>query len=194
MSEDELLAGPLEPTNESYAVAKIAGIKMCQAYHRQYGFNAISAMPTNLYGPGDNFDLQSSHVLPALLHKFYLARERGDASVPVWGSGKPRREFMYIDDLADALCFLMDSYDDPDIINIGVGSDVSIVELAELVRETVGFTGDIEFDPDMPDGTPRKLMDVSKLDALGWRASTSLEDGVRQTYHWFLDNAIGRPG
>ncbi len=194
MSEDELLAGPLEPTNEAYAVAKIAGIKMCQAYHKQYGFNAISAMPTNLYGPGDNFDLQTSHVLPALIHKFHLARERGDASVAVWGSGRPRREFMYIDDLADALCFLMDSYDDADIINIGVGNDISIVELAELVREIVGFVGEIEFDPDKPDGTPRKLMDVSKLDALGWSASTSLEDGVRQTYRWFLDDAIDRPG
>ena len=188
MSEDELLTGPLEPTNEWYAIAKIAGIKMCQAYQKQHGFNAISAMPTNLYGPGDNFDLETSHVLPALMHKFDLAKRQGDPGVAVWGSGKPRREFMYVDDLADALCFLMQHYDSPEIINIGTGEDISIAALAKLVAEIVGFEGAIEFDPGKPDGTPRKLMDVSKLDGLGWRAATGLEDGIRRTYEWFVAN------
>lgn len=191
MPEDSLLTGPLEPTNEWYAIAKIAGIKMCQAYRKQYGFNAISAMPTNLYGPGDNFNLETSHVLPALIHKFHLAKQNGSADVPVWGSGRPRREFMYVDDLADALCFLMKNYDDAGIINIGVGDDIAISKLAGLVRSIVGFDGEITFDPDKPDGTPRKLLDVSRLQALGWKATTTLEDGIRDTYSWFLDNVTG---
>jgi GDP-L-fucose synthase len=188
MSEDELLAGPLEPTNEPYAIAKIAGVKMCQSYRRQYGFDAICAMPTNLYGPGDNFDLQTSHVLPALIHRFDAAKRNGDASVSVWGSGRPRREFLFVDDLADALCFLMDNYSAPEIINVGVGEDVSIADLAELVGKIVGFSGEILFDPGKPDGTPRKLLDVSRLQDLGWRATTGLEAGIRETYHWFLEH------
>jgi GDP-L-fucose synthase len=194
MSEDELLKGPLEPTNEWYAIAKIAGIKMCQAYHKQYGFNAISVMPTNLYGPGDNFDLQTSHVLPALMHKFDLAKGNDDAFVSVWGSGTPRREFLYVDDLADALCFLMEKYDSPEIINVGVGTDISIAELARLIGDVVGYAGDIRFDPTKPDGTPRKLMDVSRLNGLGWRAGTNLQDGIRQTYQWYLDSYAGSTG
>jgi GDP-L-fucose synthase len=186
LAESSLLTGPLEPTNQWYAVAKIAGIKMCQAYARQYGFNAISVMPTNLYGPGDNFDLQTSHVLPALLRKFHTAKQAGDAEVTVWGSGAPRREFMYVDDLADALCFLMERYDSPEIINVGCGEDVTIAELAGLVRDIVGFRGNVVYDSSKPDGTPRKLLDVAKCTALGWRARTSLADGIRTTYDWFL--------
>ncbi len=189
MSEDSLLTGPLEPTNEWYAIAKIAGIKMCQAYAKQHGFNAISVMPTNLYGPGDNFDPETSHVLPALIHKFDKARRTGATSVTLWGSGTPRREFLYVDDLAEAVCFLMETYDSPEIINVGVGEDITIAELADLVSNAVGFDGDIEYDASKPDGTPRKLMDVTKLSKLGWRASTSLEEGVRETYRWYLDNA-----
>jgi GDP-L-fucose synthase len=185
LKESSLLTGPLEPTNEWYAVAKIAGIKMCQAYTRQYGFNAISVMPTNLYGPGDNFDLTTSHVLPALLRKLHTAKERGDATVTVWGSGTPRREFLYVDDLADALCFLMERYDSPEIINVGCGEDVTIAELAALLAEIVGFRGTLSYDRTKPDGTPRKLLDVSKLHALGWRAKTALADGVRTTYAWY---------
>jgi len=188
LTEDALLTGPLEPTNQWYAIAKIAGIRMCQAYHKQHGFNAISVMPTNLYGPGDNFDLQSSHVLPALLRKFDEAKRDGDASVTVWGSGSPRREFLYVDDMADAVCFLMENYDSPDIVNVGTGEDIAIAELAELVRNVVGYAGEIAFDRSKPDGTPRKLMDVSKLQALGWQASTGLEDGIRSTWRWFLEN------
>ena len=188
MSEDSLLTGPLEPTNEWYAIAKIAGIKMCQAYGKQHGFNAISVMPTNLYGPGDNFDLETSHVLPALIHKFDKARRASATSVTLWGSGTPRREFLYVDDLADAVCFLMKNYDSPEIINIGVGKDIPIAGLADLVRNAVGFDGGIEFDASKPDGTPRKLMDVARLSELGWHATTSLEDGIRKTYRWYLEN------
>jgi len=192
LAESALLTGPLEPTNQWYAVAKIAGIKMCQAYARQYGFNAISVMPTNLYGPGDNFDLQNSHVLPALLRKFHTAKQAGDTEVTVWGSGTPRREFLYVDDLADALCFLMERYESPEIINVGCGDDVTIAELAALVRDVVGFRGTIVYDRSKPDGTPRKLLDVSKCTALGWRARTKLADGIAATYAWYLAQDASR--
>lgn len=188
LTEDCLLSGPLEPTNEWYAVAKIAGIKLCQAYRRQYGFDAISVMPTNLFGPRDNFDLKSSHVLPALIRKCHEAKVRGNASVEIWGTGSPRREFLFVDDLADACVWLMDRYSDEQIINVGVGEDISIRELATLVTEIVGFNGTLDFDTSKPDGTPRKLLDVSRLDALGWRARTTLRDGIDQTYQWFLKN------
>lgn len=189
MKEEYLLTGPLEPTNEWYAIAKIAGIKMAQAYRRQYGFNAISLMPTNLYGPGDNFDLETSHVLPALLRKFHEAKERSDSQVVVWGTGKPRREFLHVDDLADAAVFLMQNYDGEELVNVGVGKDVSIGELAEMIREVVGFSGKITFDTSKPDGTPRKLLDVSRLRALGWQATISLREGLLQTYRWYVDRA-----
>jgi GDP-L-fucose synthase len=189
LREDSLLTGPLEPTNEWYAVAKIAGIKMCQAYARQYGFRAISVMPTNLYGPGDNFDLQSAHVLPALIRKFHEAKTAGSAAVAVWGSGTPRREFLHVDDLADALCLLMTDYDSPEIINVGCGEDITIAELADLVRHVVGFEGEIALDRSKPDGTPRKLLDVSKMTALGWKPRIALPDGVRSTYRWFVEHA-----
>jgi len=193
LAESSLLTGPLEPTNQWYAVAKIAGIKMCQAYALQYGFNAISVMPTNLYGPGDNFDLQNSHVLPALLRKFHTAKQAGDPEVTVWGSGTPRREFLYVDDLADALCFLMERYDSHEIINVGCGEDVTIAELAALIRDIVGFRGKIVYDSTKPDGTPRKLLDVAKCTALGWRARTKLADGIAATYAWYLaHHANGR--
>ena len=188
MTEDSLLTGPLEPTNEWYAIAKIAGLKMVQAYRKQYGFDAISAMPTNLYGPGDNFDLKNSHVLPALIRKFHAAKDAGAAAVEIWGTGTPRREFLHVDDLADACLFLMQRYSDEHWVNVGVGTDVSIRELADLVAQTVGYTGGLVFDASKPDGTPRKLMDVSRLAALGWRAKVPLSEGVRQTYQWFLDN------
>jgi GDP-L-fucose synthase len=186
--EDSLLTGPLEPTNEWYAVAKIAGIKMCQAYRRQYGFAAISAMPTNLYGPGDNFSLESSHVVPALLRKAHAARVAGQREFPVWGSGKPRRELLHVDDLADAVLFLMEHYDSEGLINVGCGQDLSIRELAELIAEVVGFEGTITFDPTRPDGTPRKLLDVSNLARLGWAPKISLRDGLERTYQWYLAN------
>jgi GDP-L-fucose synthase len=186
--EESLLTGSLEPTNEWYAIAKIAGIKLCQAYNKQFGFRAISLMPTNLYGPGDNFDLNASHVLPALLRKFHEARMSGATSVTVWGSGTPRREFLHVDDLADACVFLMRQYESADLINVGVGEDLSIGELAQMVAKVVGFGGRIELDPSKPDGTPRKLLDVSKLHALGWRARIPLEEGVRATYAWFIRN------
>ena len=189
LREDSLLTGPLEPTNQWYAIAKIAGLKMCEAYSRQYGFNAISVMPTNLYGPGDNFDLQTSHVLPALIRKFHEAKLARGESVTVWGTGTARRELLHVDDLADALFFLMASYDSPEIINVGSGEDVTIAELAELVREIVGFSGAIELDRSKPDGTPRKLLDVTKMTALGWQPKISLADGIRSTYRWFRDNA-----
>ena len=188
MREEHLLTGPLEPTNEWYAVAKIAGIKMCQAYRRQYGFDAISLMPTNLYGPGDNFDLTSSHVLPALIRRFHEAKERGDEAVVIWGTGKPRREFLHADDLADAAWFLARNYSSEDIVNVGVGRDLSIGELAVLIAEIVGFPGRIEHDLEKPDGTPRKLLDVSRIEALGWKASIELRAGIEQTYAWFRQN------
>ena len=188
MPEDCLLTGPLEPTNEWYAIAKIAGLKMCQAYRRQYGFNAISAMPTNLYGPGDNFSLRSSHVLPALLRKVHEAKEAGAAAVEVWGTGKPRREFLHVDDLADACVFLMQRYDGDGWVNVGWGRDETIAELADTIRRVVGFSGELRFDPSKPDGTPRKLLDTTRLTALGWSPKIGLEAGIRSTYEWFLNN------
>ena len=185
--EDSLLTGPLEPTNEWYAIAKIAGIKMCQAYRTQFGFDAISAMPTNLYGPGDNFDLENSHVLPALIRKFHEAKEGGAGSVTVWGTGAPLREFLHVDDLADACVFLMQRYSSADIVNIGWGKDISIADLARLVGNVVGFEGGIEFDTSKPDGTPRKLLDTTRLSELGWTPSIPLEEGVRATYDWYRD-------
>ena len=192
MTEDCLLSGALEPTNEWYAVAKIAGLKMCQAYRRQHGFDAISLMPTNLYGPGDNFDLDSSHVLPAMIRKFDDARQRGDDHVTLWGTGTPRREFLHVDDLAGACLYVMEHYEGEAFLNVGVGEDVSIRELAELVRRVVGFEGRIDWDSSKPDGTPRKLLDVSKLHALGWRARIPFEEGVRSTYAWYRANVAGR--
>jgi GDP-L-fucose synthase len=188
LKEEYLLSGPLESTNEWYAVAKIAGIKMSQAYWRQHGFHAISAMPTNLYGPGDNFDLRNSHVLPALIRKFHEAKELGQSEVVLWGSGTPRREFLHVDDLADALVFLMDHYESPELINVGTGEDMTIAYLAALVARIVGFTGKLVLDPSKPDGTPRKLLDVSRIHALGWRARIPLEEGIRDTYDWFIRN------
>lgn len=185
MPEDCLLTGELEPTNQWYAIAKIAGIKLCQAYRAQHGFNAICAMPTNLYGPGDNFDLQTSHVLPALVRKFHEAKEEGASAVILWGSGTPRREFLHVDDLAQACVFLMDNYAGPDIVNIGVGKDITIAELAQLVADIVGFPGRIEQDPSHPDGTPRKLMDVTRINNLGWKAEIDLREGITQTYNWY---------
>jgi GDP-L-fucose synthase len=184
--EDALLTGPLEPTNEWYAVAKIAGIKMCQAYRRQHGFDAISLMPTNLYGPGDNFDLQNSHVLPALIRRLHEAKLHDDAEVTIWGTGTPRREFLHADDLARAVVHLMDVYSGEELVNIGCGEDLSIKELAELIASVVGFTGRLVFDPSKPDGTPRKLLDVSRAFGLGWRPTISLQEGVASTYQWFL--------
>jgi len=192
MKESDLLGGPLEPTNEPYAIAKIAGIKMCQAYNRQYGTKFIPVMPTNLYGPNDNFDLRTSHVLPALLRKFHEAKRDGRPSVVIWGSGTPRREFLHADDLADACLFLMNRYEGDDIVNIGWGRDLTIAELAELVRKTVGYEGEIVYDRSKPDGTPRKLVDVSRLSALGWRASIPLEEGLRRTYRWYLEQERAR--
>ncbi|HEY4362722.1 MAG TPA: GDP-L-fucose synthase [Bryobacteraceae bacterium] len=185
--EDSLLTGPLEPTNEWYAIAKIAGIKMCQAYRAQYGFRAISLMPTNLYGPGDNFDLQSSHVLPALMRKFHEAKVLSAAEVAVWGSGSPRREFLYVDDLADAALFLMREYDSAEIVNVGVGEDLTIRELAEMIQRVTGFEGKLVFDASKPDGTPRKLLDVSRVSGLGWKARMGLERGIEETYRWYLE-------
>ncbi len=185
MKEEHLLTGELEPTNEPYAIAKIAGIKLCQAYRRQHGADFISAMPTNLYGPGDNFDLNTSHVLPALIRKFHEAKERGEPNVTIWGTGAPRREFLHVGDLAEACLFLMDNFSGHEAINVGVGKDISISELASLVGEVVGYEGEISYDTSKPDGTPRKLLDLSKLNNLGWQAKTSLRDGVRQTYRWY---------
>ena len=186
--EDSLLTGALEPTNEWYAIAKIAGIKLCQAYRKQYGFNAISLMPTNLYGPGDNFDLANSHVLPALIRKFHEAKLRGDKEVVMWGTGTPRREFLHVDDMAAATVFLTQTYDGAEIVNVGVGDDISIRELAELVKDITGFEGQIVNDTSKPDGTPRKLLDVSRLHGLGWKAQIELREGIAQTYDWFLEN------
>jgi len=187
--EESLLTGPLEPTNEWYAVAKIAGIKMTQAYRRQYGFSAISLMPTNLYGPGDNFDLTSSHVLPALLRKFHEAVKSGATEVEIWGTGSPRREFLHVDDLADAALFLMLHYDGEEIVNVGTSEDVTIRELADLTGSLTGFRGRLKFDESKPDGSPRKLLDVSRLNALGWKARIPLAAGVRSTYEWYLSNS-----
>ena len=189
ISEDSLLTGPLEPTNDAYALAKIAGIKLCQAYAKQYGKNFISAMPTNLYGPNDNFDLRTSHVLPALIRKVHEAKTSGARSVSVWGTGSPRREFLHVDDLADACLFLLKNYDSPEIVNIGCGEDVSIRELAETVRETLGFDGDLVFDTSKPDGTPRKLLNIEKLRSLGWTPRIPLREGILDAYAWFLQSA-----
>ena len=199
MSEEALMTGTLEPTNEAYAVAKIAGIKMCEAYRRQFGSDFRSAMPTNLYGPGDNFDLETSHVLPALLRKFHEAAAKGDQTVRVWGSGRPRREFLHVDDMAAACCHLMELPEDRywsavsdhcSHVNVGCGTDISIAELAELVAGITGFRGKIEYDPSMPDGTPRKLLDVGRLKSLGWEAGISLEAGVRDTFEWMRKHGI----
>lgn len=192
IKEECLLTGPLEPTNEWYAIAKISGIKMCQAYHRQHGFNAISLMPTNLYGPGDNFDLKTSHVLPAMMRKFHEAKVSGAREVQIWGTGTPRREFLHVDDLASASIHLMQSYHGEDIVNVGCGEDISIADLAALVAAVVGFSGSIVYDTSKPDGTPRKLLDISKLRATGWQPSISLVEGIDSTYQWFLECVAAR--
>jgi len=188
MAEEALLTGPLEPTNQWYAVAKIAGVKLTQAYRRQYGCDYISAMPTNLYGPGDNFNLQASHVIPALLRKAHEAKSGATPALSVWGSGKPRREFLYVDDLADALVFLIQHYSGEQHVNVGTGTDVTIRDLAETIRVVVGFDGELAFDPTKPDGAPRKLLDVSRLTDLGWSPQTTLEQGLADTYAWFLEH------
>jgi GDP-L-fucose synthase len=192
LKESYLLTGLLEPTNEPYAIAKIAGIKMCEAYRAQYGCNYISVMPTNLYGPNDNYDLQNSHVLPAMIRKFHEAKVRGDESMELWGTGSPMREFLYADDLAEACLFLMETYDEAELVNIGTGVDVTIKELAETVQKIVGFTGEIKWDTNRPDGTPRKLMDVSKLHGLGWKHRIELADGIQLAYQDFLANVTIR--
>lgn len=186
--ESALLTGPLEPTNEAYAIAKIAGIKLCQAFSREYGANFISVMPTNLYGPNDNFDLETSHVLAALLRKTHEAKMRNDQKLIVWGTGKPRREFLHVDDLAAACLLLLEKYDSPEIINVGCGEDISIRELAEIICEVVGFDGELAWDTTKPDGTPRKLLDVTKIRALGWKPAITLRDGIKRTYNWFVAN------
>jgi GDP-L-fucose synthase len=188
--EDSLLTGPLEPTNEAYAIAKIAGIKMAQAYRKQFGFNSVCVMPTNLYGPNDNFDLESSHVLPAMIRKMHDSKVAGSTSVTLWGTGSPRREFLHVDDLASALVFLMDQYDGDQILNIGYGDDVTIFNLAQMVKDAVGYEGEIVFDSSKPDGTPRKMIDSSKIQKMGWKPSISLDEGIKSTYKWFLDNAL----
>ncbi len=190
IAEQALLTGPLEPTNEWYAIAKIAGIKLAQAYRRQYGHDFISAMPTNLYGPGDNFDLQSSHVLPALMRKAHEANLAGAESIEIWGTGTPRREFLHVDDLADACIFLLKTYSADEHVNVGSGSDVTILELTEMVARAVGFTGAVTQDVSKPDGTPRKLMSASKLRAMGWQPGIALEDGIATTYSWFLEHQV----
>jgi GDP-L-fucose synthase len=188
IKEEYLLTGELEKTNEAYALAKISGLKLVQAYRKQYGHKWISAMPTNMYGPGDNFDLENSHVLPALIRKFHDAKTQGSPSVALWGTGSPKREFLHSDDLGRACLFLLENYDDDVAINVGVGEDIPIKELAELIQSTVGFSGDVEWDSSKPDGTPRKLLDVSRITALGWNPQISLEDGIRSTYEWFKSN------
>jgi GDP-L-fucose synthase len=188
--ETALLSGPLEPTNESYAIAKIAGIKLCQAYSREYGAKFISAMPANLYGPNDNFDLETSHVLAALLRKAHEAKTSGAREIVVWGSGKPLREFLHVDDLASACLLLLEKYDSPEIINVGYGEDLSIRELAELICDVVGFDGNLAWDATKPDGTPRKLLDITRLRSLGWEPTIRLRDGIAQTYDWFLKNVV----
>jgi GDP-L-fucose synthase len=187
--EESLLTGSLEPTNEAYAIAKIAGLKMTQAYRTQYGFSAISLMPTNLYGPGDNFDLETSHVLPALIQRFHQAKTSDAEEVVLWGSGTPLREFLHVDDLAAAACFTMENYDGAEPLNVGTGEDQTIAELARMVARVVGYSGAIRFDPSRPDGTPRKLLDVSRLTALGWRARIRLDEGIESTYAWYLARA-----
>ena len=189
IKEEYLLTGPLEATNEWYAIAKIAGVKMCQAYRREYGFNAISLMPTNLYGPGDNFDLQNSHVLPALIRRFHEAKVRGEESVTVWGTGTPRREFLHVDDLADAVLYLLQGYDAEPMVNIGWGEDVTIRELAELVMSAIGYKGRLVFDASKPDGTPRKLLDTTRLTGLGWKPRIPLKVGIERTYAWFREHS-----
>jgi GDP-L-fucose synthase len=189
IKEEYLLTGSLEPTNEWYAIAKIAGLKMCQAYRREFGFNAISLMPTNLYGPGDNFDLQNSHVLPALIRRFHEAKVRGDESVTIWGTGTPRREFLHVDDLADAVLYLLHSYDAEPIVNVGWGQDVTIRELADLVMSAIGYDGRLMFDATKPDGTARKLLDVSRLTDLGWQPRIPLKVGIERTYAWFKEHS-----
>jgi GDP-L-fucose synthase len=191
--EDSLLTAPLEPTNEGYAIAKIAGLKLCEMYRRQYGKNFISAMPTNLYGPGDNFHPENSHVVPGLLRRFHEAKIAGAREVVVWGTGKPRRELLHVDDLAEALMMLMESYESSEIINVGTGIDVTIAELAALIKRIVGYEGYIVFDDSKPDGTPRKVLDVARIHSLGWSAKRSLEDGLRETYQWVLDRAVFAP-
>ena len=188
ISEDSLLTGPLEPTNDAYAIAKIAGIKLCQSYAREYGKNFISGMPTNLYGPHDNYDLHNSHVLPAFIRKVHEAKQAGAKGITVWGTGTPRREFLHIDDLADACLFLLETYDQPDLINIGCGEDATIRELAETVCDVLGFDGSLEFDAGKPDGTARKLLDISKIKSLGWSPKIPLRDGIADAYDWFIKN------
>jgi GDP-L-fucose synthase len=188
LREEYLLSGPLEPTNEAYAIAKIAAIKLCDAYRRQWGANFLSLMPTNLYGPNDNFDLETSHVLPALIRRCHEAKVRGARSVTLWGSGNPRREFLHVDDLADACCFVMERYDGEGFLNVGTGVDLTIREAAALVAEVVGYEGEFEFDTSKPDGTPRKLLDVSRLEALGWRARIGLREGIADTYRWYREH------
>lgn len=190
IKEEYFMTGPLEKTNDAYAIAKIAGIKMCQSFNKQYDTKFISVMPTNLYGPNDNFDLESSHVLPALLRKFHDAKIKGEKEVVMWGTGSPMREFLYVDDLADACVYLMNTYDGNDIVNIGTGEDIKIKDLAELIKKVVGFEGKIVNDTTKPDGTPRKLLDVSKLHSLGWKHKINLEEGIRKTYKWFLENKV----
>jgi GDP-L-fucose synthase len=192
ISESALLSGPLEPTNEAYAIAKIAGIKLCQAFAREYGANFISAMPTNLYGPGDDFDLQTSHVLAALLRKAHEAKVNGAASMMIWGTGEPRREFLHVDDLADAILFLLEHYDSSEIINVGCGEDMTVRALAHLICEVVGFQGELEWDRTKPDGTPRKLLDISRITELGWKPKIPLREGIARTYEWFLENYVPR--
>lgn len=188
IKEEYLLTGPLEPTNDAYAIAKIAGIMMCQSYNKQYGTNYISLMPTNLYGPNDNFDLTSSHVLPALIRKFHEAKESNAPAVSLWGTGSPMREFLHVDDLADAAVYLMNNYDNSEIVNVGTGEDVTIRQLAELIRDTVGYKGELKWDTEKPDGTPRKLLDVSRLHHLGWKHNIDLPTGIKTTYEWYLAN------
>ncbi|MGP7818696.1 GDP-L-fucose synthase [Niallia sp. 01092] len=190
LKEEYLLTGPLEETNEPYAIAKIAGIKMCESYNKQYGTRFISAMPTNMYGENDNFDLKTSHVLPALIRKFHEAKQLNAEFVEVWGTGTPKREFLYSDDLADACIFLMNHYEEDEIINVGVGEDLPIKDLAELISQVVGFKGEIKFDSSKPDGTPRKLVDVTKINAIGWKAKVPLEDGIQKAYNWFLHKEL----
>lgn len=192
--EEHLLTGLLEPTNEPYAIAKIAGIKLCQSYRKEYGFNAISAMPTNLYGPGDNFHPENAHVIPALMRRFHEAAQTRQSRVTLWGTGTPRREFLHVDDLADALLFLMQHYNGEDPVNVGTGNDLTIAELAALLARVTGFEGRIDYDASKPDGTPRKLLDVSRLAALGWKATTPLEQGLQETYAWFAQNAQAGTG